>query len=896
MTEKNHRGEQSSSSWDIAGPSSLGAILNTVFTSTETDSQQRNEQMECDALFAESDDEVEVLPSSTSCTVAASVNEQVPKPVSSNYVNSTTPNQAYEVNISSITHPNDSHTPVPEEYQPLPDSSSSLIYNFNSNNSDGTENNGQRRIPDVNIRYQPKPQNQSNYYYPNYTDINPSMYKYTPLYPNNVVVLGDNRNYLSHPLYTMSNTTHTSENQPEYQNIDLRTTSVYNQVTANNASQSNRLERPSRKLNISPRRRQSKETPASNVVEVSEDEEDYVNVPRKKQCATDTRNRIENGNGSAICNDNSFHGSERLDIKGEPIENSSSSSTQTSQSSSQNTNNIQRSSHNVKTQVKLENSLGTSTSSNTAVSTNSEVPNSYKYCNRCNTCHDRSEPCRSVYEGSNNESNHSSAESSLVQIKEEPGTQRTIKQETLRNSNTAPINPIKKETVEPHQVKTESGLSCSNLSSRTVKPEHDNRRSQDGSGNVSRNQNASPQPGTSSGNQSGDNRPINTQESQANDTADGLLSAPDLQLDWLSDSSSDDGLIVVEKDNGQQEVIDLTGSPSRTGSETQTSETTPEESSPGWVCGIRRIMRGVPRYIAHPPAPINQMPEVPASILRNRMRLACGTCRRCCCSHGVCTHQPHPAHQSHHAHQPHHPHQAHHAHQSPVEHLRAPPAHMGERVRDVMSGGPPYLVHERLWQRQHHMLEMQRRNMMGDGFGRVLPPMPVPVALSPTAVLAFPDELEQDYGGATQQPMILDRQHIHHHHMHHFLQMHPPPHLHISIQPAFVPDTRQGAGMVAAALVRAAEAEEARAWRGRGASLAVIERNTYRHAYRPAAHHLDDKCTICLSIFEINSDCRRLPCMHLFHMECVDQWLSTNKHCPICRVDIETHLNKDATF
>jgi HRD ubiquitin ligase complex, ER membrane component len=33
--------------------------------------------------------------------------------------------------------------------------------------------------------------------------------------------------------------------------------------------------------------------------------------------------------------------------------------------------------------------------------------------------------------------------------------------------------------------------------------------------------------------------------------------------------------------------------------------------------------------------------------------------------------------------------------------------------------------------------------------------------------------------------------------------------------------------------------------------------------------------------------------MHLFHVECVDQWLSSNKRCPICRVDIETHLNKD---
>lgn len=27
--------------------------------------------------------------------------------------------------------------------------------------------------------------------------------------------------------------------------------------------------------------------------------------------------------------------------------------------------------------------------------------------------------------------------------------------------------------------------------------------------------------------------------------------------------------------------------------------------------------------------------------------------------------------------------------------------------------------------------------------------------------------------------------------------------------------------------------------------------------------------------------------MHLFHIQCVDQWLTTNKKCPICRVDIE---------
>ena len=83
----------------------------------------------------------------------------------------------------------------------------------------------------------------------------------------------------------------------------------------------------------------------------------------------------------------------------------------------------------------------------------------------------------------------------------------------------------------------------------------------------------------------------------------------------------------------------------------------------------------------------------------------------------------------------------------------------------------------------------------------------------------------------------------------------------------------------------------------RGASQEVIESNTLPHKYkrlRRASESDDDyeKCTICLSQFEVENDVRRLPCMHLFHRDCVDQWLVTNKLCPICRVDIETHLNK----
>lgn len=41
MTEKGHEGDQSSSSWDMPGPS-LSAILDTAFTSTSSENQTNN--------------------------------------------------------------------------------------------------------------------------------------------------------------------------------------------------------------------------------------------------------------------------------------------------------------------------------------------------------------------------------------------------------------------------------------------------------------------------------------------------------------------------------------------------------------------------------------------------------------------------------------------------------------------------------------------------------------------------------------------------------------------------------------------------------------------------------------------------------------------------------------
>jgi len=44
-------------------------------------------------------------------------------------------------------------------------------------------------------------------------------------------------------------------------------------------------------------------------------------------------------------------------------------------------------------------------------------------------------------------------------------------------------------------------------------------------------------------------------------------------------------------------------------------------------------------------------------------------------------------------------------------------------------------------------------------------------------------------------------------------------------------------------------------------------------------------CSICLN--EKNDNIiRRLICNHDFHINCIDLWLSCNKTCPICRLEL----------
>ncbi|XP_037710863.1 uncharacterized protein LOC119547895 [Drosophila subpulchrella] len=288
--------------------------------------------------------------------------------------------------------------------------------------------------------------------------------------------------------------------------------------------------------------------------------------------------------------------------------------------------------------------------------------------------------------------------------------------------------------------------------------------------------------------------------------------------------------------------------------------------------------------------------------------------------------------------------QPHQGHQAPQNQMHAhihPPHRASAIVATSLTPAPPYPVHQNLWYRQQSMQEMHRRHMtptpidlssnaplltstLRNGYlhsicscvharnGPVssLDPAYYPPYDAATSAAAPPPpqqqapatsgtagsngapppgtrnmQLHQQQPQGQQSPPVLhhlQRQRAIHHHMFH--HHYSPLHLEIGLATPLSLGSRILIGPPRP---------------NRGATLETIERNTLPHKYRrvrrPSETDEDaEKCAICLTLFEIENEVRRLPCMHLFHTDCVDQWLVTNKHCPICRVDIETHMANDA--
>jgi E3 ubiquitin-protein ligase DOA10 len=57
---------------------------------------------------------------------------------------------------------------------------------------------------------------------------------------------------------------------------------------------------------------------------------------------------------------------------------------------------------------------------------------------------------------------------------------------------------------------------------------------------------------------------------------------------------------------------------------------------------------------------------------------------------------------------------------------------------------------------------------------------------------------------------------------------------------------------------------------------------------------IEDTCSICLGEYEDNDELRKLPCVHFFHKDCVDEWLKGNGTCPICKQHIKEGISQYA--
>lgn len=50
-------------------------------------------------------------------------------------------------------------------------------------------------------------------------------------------------------------------------------------------------------------------------------------------------------------------------------------------------------------------------------------------------------------------------------------------------------------------------------------------------------------------------------------------------------------------------------------------------------------------------------------------------------------------------------------------------------------------------------------------------------------------------------------------------------------------------------------------------------------------------CCICLQQYKIEENVIEMSCNHLYHSECIEEWLNNNPTCPICRTDVINENN-----
>ncbi|XP_060078683.1 E3 ubiquitin-protein ligase RNF38-like [Ylistrum balloti] len=79
--------------------------------------------------------------------------------------------------------------------------------------------------------------------------------------------------------------------------------------------------------------------------------------------------------------------------------------------------------------------------------------------------------------------------------------------------------------------------------------------------------------------------------------------------------------------------------------------------------------------------------------------------------------------------------------------------------------------------------------------------------------------------------------------------------------------------------------------KGNGVTQEVID-DLPSHAFKKDMHgatsqKTDHECRICLSTFSEGEAVKTLPCLHMYHQSCIDNWLKRKGDCPICREHVK---------
>ncbi|RKP40419.1 hypothetical protein BJ085DRAFT_36967 [Dimargaris cristalligena] len=58
----------------------------------------------------------------------------------------------------------------------------------------------------------------------------------------------------------------------------------------------------------------------------------------------------------------------------------------------------------------------------------------------------------------------------------------------------------------------------------------------------------------------------------------------------------------------------------------------------------------------------------------------------------------------------------------------------------------------------------------------------------------------------------------------------------------------------------------------------------------PTTSNVHEACAICIDYITKGQKLRQLPCKHLYHVECIDQWLvDKSATCPLCKFNVAKH-------